>query len=329
MIVAVAFGRFTGPTIEHDKLIRRVFKEKADKHLIYVFGPVARSMISDRDPLTVQEKVRRLRRLYPEYSSSFVEGGSRHLESPIQAIIKTWHDFQNDNLILIAGSHDPKDDGGSIEKYREYIEKYNYTRFADNSLRFAYQNIKYVEIQRGEVSGSKAREFARNHHINMVDQFLPMLSPRFKRYQAKALMKVIQKRMNPKKLEKPLVGSGYKAQRHTNKYINPFIGKQLTHLMAKDSGPFKKGDFVTILETRTDGSKHYTRVENHRGSAWVYNGHICKPAGHVKRNGEAGFRAEDELIKALKEEQMMLSDAKGAGSTGGHDFHLVKKQQAA
>lgn len=329
MIIAVAFGRFTGPTIEHDKLIRRVFQEQADLHLIFVFGPVVRSMISDRDPLTVQEKVRRLRRLYPEYASSFIEGGSRHLESPVQAIIKTWHDYQNDNLILIAGSHDPKDDGGSVEKYKEYIDKYNYTRFADNSLRFAYQNIKYVEIQRGEVSGSKAREFARNHHINMVDQFLPMLSPRFKKYQAKALMKVIQKRMNPKKLEKPLVGSGYKAQRHTSKYIQPFIGKQLTHLMAKDSGPFRKGDFITILESKVESSKHYTKVENHRGSDWVYNGHICKPAGHVKRNGEAGFRAEDELIKALKEEQMMLADSKGAGSTGGHDFHLVKKQIAA
>lgn len=225
--VAFAAGRFTGPTTEHHKLLSKVFSTKADSHRVYVMGPSSEEKTTDKDPLTVQEKIEILKKLYPEHSDSFIPGTERHTKNPQKALIHAWHSLKKPgrkiHLTVVAGSGDEgvknkSSAGGSLEGYKSLVDKYNKTKFPQSEnpdgtirggdLRMDYESAKYVKNQRGETSGSVMRKAAKtldSNNPSHVSEFKKMLHPDYSDEEAKNLMNKIKSRSKPLKEESTLL----------------------------------------------------------------------------------------------------------------------------
>lgn len=219
--VVFAAGRFTGPTEEHHKLLSRVFGTKADSHRVYVMGPDSVEKTTDKDPLTVQEKIENLKKLYPEHSDSFIAGTERHTKNPQKALVHTWHSLKKPgrkvHLTVIAGSGEEGVEkksaaGGSLESYKNLVNKYNKTRFPESTdeqgnkrggdLRMDYEKTNFVENPRGKTSGSVMRKSAKtldHNNPEHVAQFKKLLHPDFSTEDAAKLMKTIKERSKPLK----------------------------------------------------------------------------------------------------------------------------------
>jgi len=224
--VAFAAGRFTGPTAEHHKLISQVFDTPAHSHRIYVMGPGTKEETTEKDPLTVSEKIAHLRKLYPEKADSFIPGDHRHTKNPQKALVHTWHSLKSPgrkvHLTIFAGQGEEgiknkSSAGGSIESYKSLVDKYNKTRFPESTdeqgnkrggdLRMDFEpnengeNATLHPIKRGKTSGSVMRKAARElDHTNPehVKQFKSLLHPGFSHEDAANLMKTIKERSTKK-----------------------------------------------------------------------------------------------------------------------------------
>lgn len=214
--VAIGMGRFTGPTIEHQKLIDKVFAQPAHAHHIFVMGPETHEQTTAKDPLTADEKVAQLKKLYPEKADSFIPGTHRHTKNPNKAMTWTWHQHQKPNrnvhLTVVGGSGEAgiaskSKAGGSSDVYKGLLDKYNKTKFPESTMpdgtkrggdyRMNYASHKIVENPRGNVSGSVMRNFAVNNDFDNpahVKEFKKMLHTGFSHADAKTLMKKIKER---------------------------------------------------------------------------------------------------------------------------------------
>lgn len=214
--VVFAAGRFTGPTEEHHKLLSKVFNTKADSHRVYVMGPDSDEKTTEKDPLTVEEKIHHLRNLYPEHADSFIAGTERHTKNPQKALVHTWHSLKKPgrkiNISIVAGSGEEgvknkSSAGGSSESYKKLITTYNRTRFPESTdeqgnkrggdLRMDYNEVHHIENPRGKTSGSVMRKMARDSDHNNpehVKKFKKLLHPGFSDEDAQHLMKKIKER---------------------------------------------------------------------------------------------------------------------------------------
>jgi hypothetical protein len=219
--VVFAAGRFTGPTEEHHKLLKRVFGTPADSHRVYVMGPESKEKTTDKDPLTVEEKISQLKKLYPEKADSFIAGTDRHTKNPLKALVHTWHSLKKPgrkvHITVHAGEGEEgvkskSSAGGSIDSYKGLVDKYNKTSFPESvdeqgnkrggDLRMDYESAKFIGNPRGKTSGSVMRQTARSlDHNNPehVAQFKKLLHPNFSHEDAKGLMQKIKDRSKPLK----------------------------------------------------------------------------------------------------------------------------------
>lgn len=224
--VVFAAGRFTGPTVEHHKLISKVFNTPAHSHRIYVMGPSTKEETTEKDPLTVSEKVAQLKKLYPEKADSFIAGDHPHTKNPQKALVHTWHFLQKPgrkvHLTVIAGQGEEgiknkSSAGGSLEGYKSLVDKYNKTRFPESTnpdgtkrggdLRMNYDSVKFEPNPRGTTSGSVMRKAARDmDHTNPehVKEFKKLLHPDYSHEDAANLMKTIKER-SAKKVSESLL----------------------------------------------------------------------------------------------------------------------------
>lgn len=214
--IAAAAGRFNGVSKEHEKLLNNVFSQKAHKHYVFVMGPSTPEETTDKDPMTIGEKIDRLKKLYPEHADSFIPGDHHHTKSPAKALAWMWHrhkdDSPNINLTMVAGSgnegiKNKSSAGGSSENYKGLLDKYNGTRFPrtenpDGTVRggdhrMNYSSYKVVENPRGETSGSAVRAAARSLDSNNpdhVEAFKKMLHSKTSSEDAQSLMDLIKQR---------------------------------------------------------------------------------------------------------------------------------------
>ena len=217
--VVFAAGRFTGPTVEHHKLLSNVFNTPANSHRVYVMGPSTKEETTDKDPLTVDEKVAQLKKLYPEKADSFISGNERHTKNPQKALVHTWHNLKQPgrkvHLTVVAGSGDTgiknkSSAGGSLEGYKSLVDKYNKTRFPTSTnpdgttrggdLRMDYESSKFVPNERGTVSGSVMRSAAKkmdHNNPSHVAEFKKLLHPDYSDEDAQTLMKTVKERSKP------------------------------------------------------------------------------------------------------------------------------------
>lgn len=193
--IAYAAGRFTGPTKEHQKLIDNVLAHPADHHHIFVMGPADHSKTTEKDPLTVHEKISHLKKLYPNHKHVFVPGTTIHTKTPAAAL--SWMHFRHKDkhdkmhLHVFAGQGEEgveKNAGGSIDSYKNMIGRLNKTKFPERinekgekvggDHRMNYKSVTYHGQDRGTTSGSVIRRHAYDSdHTNdkHVDQFRKMI----------------------------------------------------------------------------------------------------------------------------------------------------------
>lgn len=234
--IAAAAGRFTGPTIEHQKLLDNVFSQEAHKHYVFVMGPSTAEETTDKDPLTINEKIERLKKLYPERADSFIAGDHRHTKNPAKALAWMWHkhkdDSSNINLTMVAGAGDTgiknkSSAGGSVSSYRSLLDKYNGSKFPltvnpdgtsrGGDYRMNYNSYKMVENPRGETSGSAVRAAARSlddRNPSHVSAFRNMLHTKTTPEDAQSLMQLIKSR-TPSGAPKPKAKASRKLQEET------------------------------------------------------------------------------------------------------------------
>lgn len=218
--ITSAMGRFNGPTKEHEKLLDKVFSQPSHKHYVFVLGPKSKEETSEKDPLTADEKVEHLKKLYPEHKDSFIPGTSAHTKTPNQAMAWMYHQHKdhgkNLHLNVVAGSGEEgiknkSSAGGSSDNYRELLNKYNGSRFPERTdengnkvggdYRFNYKSTNVIENPRGTTSGSVVRKFAKENNPNNsqhVSKFKELLHSKFSDEHAKSLMSQLHDRLNTK-----------------------------------------------------------------------------------------------------------------------------------
>jgi hypothetical protein len=143
MIAAVAMGRFSGPTIEHEKLLDRLMATPADVHFIFVFGPTIKTDF--RNPQIAHAKARVIGTLYPV---CYVTGSHRN---PFTALRDLNDHVPLEYLRIVAGTGYKgimgADTGGSVEEYLGVAQRAGITA-----------DVIGVAQERGEVSGTMLRE---------------------------------------------------------------------------------------------------------------------------------------------------------------------------
>lgn len=241
--IAMAAGRFTGPTKEHEKLINEVFAQPADQHYIYVMGPSHPSETTAKDPLTIDEKLSYLRQLYPSHRDSFVPGNTDYTKTPPQAMAHIWHTNKDKadkiHLTVVAGDGDKgvigKDAGGSAGAYQDMIDRLNKTKYpvrttsdgrtVGGDYRMDYASTNVVRNPRGDVSGSVMRQAAREGDINNPDAvkvFMSLLHSGISMSQARKLMSQIQSRgiLQQALVLADLIGENYERVEETAKNLD-------------------------------------------------------------------------------------------------------------
>lgn len=230
--ITSAMGRFNGPTKEHQKLLDKVFAQPSHKHYVFVLGPKSKEETSAKDPLTVDEKVEHLKKLYPKHTDSFIPGTDAHTKTPNQSMAYMWHKHKNDgkhlHLNVVAGSgeegiRNKSTAGGSAENYKELLNKYNGSKFPERiddagnkvggDYRMNYKTAKVIKNPRGTTSGSVVRNFAKENNPENpehVSKFKSLLHSGFTDDHAKNLMSQLHDRLNTKK------------ESYTNKFLYKF-----------------------------------------------------------------------------------------------------------
>lgn len=171
--LAFAGGRFVGPTIEHQKLLERLFEVPADAYRVVVFGVMEEEATSEREPLTIPEKIEILKEAFPEHADAFIPADHPFLRTPNQALSWFYHEFEreadNINLTVVAGSGETgvvKNAGGSAESYRDILARLNESHFPNGQLRMKYNHPHIIGNPRGSVSGTSVRSFIVNTPLN-------------------------------------------------------------------------------------------------------------------------------------------------------------------
>lgn len=127
--------------------------------------------------------------------------------------------------------------------------------------------------------------------------------------------------------EAAIKANGPQGDRHAGKYITPYIGQQDTHVTNRAIGDLPAGSKVSILSSAKKQDKHYATVTSGGMTHEIPHSYLEKPAGAIRRKGDAGFAKESEIADHLKKHGLMDPKAVTAGSTGGHDFHVISKKQ--
>lgn len=177
----ISWGRFNPPTIGHEIVFKcandLAFKERADFFIV-----PSRTVDSEKNPLTLQEKISYLSKIFPEYNNNILNN------SDINTIIEAAKHFYNrgyKNLKLVVGS-DRKD-------RFEILNKYNNKDYNFNSIEIISAGERINENEgAASMSASKMREAAVEGNI---DAFMKGVAGRLDLEEGVKLMNLIRSRI--------------------------------------------------------------------------------------------------------------------------------------
>ena len=162
--MALAFGRFNPPTIGHEKLLRKVSQTPGDFKHVYL----SKSNDPKSNPLTVTQKIKYMRSMFPTHRSMF-----RIPKSNMILDIAT--EIYNDgytNINFVAGSD-------RVQEFKTILNKYNNVK-----SRHGFYNFKNIRvISAGErdpdaegatgMSASKMRKAVAQGDMKSFEKGLP------------------------------------------------------------------------------------------------------------------------------------------------------------
>ena len=164
--IALAVGRFQPITKNHERLFDRLLEIKADCHDI---GVVKGNNVHGRNPLTAEERINFLNKLYPQ-DLPFIQ----EVLNPVDALEKTYNlmkPYGDLKVILVGGIGDEgvtKHAGACIESYLDIMTRMNGNKYKSGDKAgeyyFNFKEYEVVGVQRGEVSGSYVREYIKENY---------------------------------------------------------------------------------------------------------------------------------------------------------------------
>jgi hypothetical protein len=152
----ISWGRFNPPTIGHE-VVFKTAKDFAERQNADFFIIPTKTSDKDKNPLTFEEKIKYLNKLFPEYSTSLVT------EEQIKTIIdaaKYLASKNYKNIKVVVGSD-------RVVQFQELLNKYNGKEYNFDSIEIlsAGDRIDTDEGVAG-ISASKIREAAIRGDIN-------------------------------------------------------------------------------------------------------------------------------------------------------------------
>lgn len=130
--------------------------------------------------------------------------------------------------------------------------------------------------------------------------------------------------------EKAIVSSGPKGERHLSKYIQPYLPGQPmhnkigTHSLRVDLPGAPAGTKVPLLRHRAIQGVHHVVVKAAGKEHILPVSKLSKPV-QGKNEANRGNVYEKKFTEHLRKHGLMKGG--GAGSTAGHDFHLINKKK--
>jgi len=119
---------------------------------------------------------------------------------------------------------------------------------------------------------------------------------------------------------------GIDAERHARQYLDPHIGSENTHTLAKPHGSIPAGVPVTVHGYgKNENGKWHATISHNGKKEQVPFGKINKKHGE-KGVTNKGFDYENNFVERLKKHGVMPKDIQAAGATGGTDFVVHNKK---
>lgn len=123
----ITYGRFNPPTVGHAKLVDHVLKQKGDHHIF-----VSHSQDAKKNPLSANEKVGYLKKMYPKHQSKF-HAATKEEPTIFHAAAKM-HRAGYEHLHVVVGAD-------RVQDFHEKLNKYN-GHFNEKGHGFHFKSIK-------------------------------------------------------------------------------------------------------------------------------------------------------------------------------------------
>ena len=180
----LSFGRLSPPTTGHQKLIDANLKQHGDHHVI-----VSHTQDNKKNPLTAEEKLHYLHKMYPEHKHVFSASSKEH--PTIFHAAANLHKKGYDHLHVVVGEDRVKEFHESLNKYNgKFDQKGNGYHFKSIKVSSAGHRDPDAEGTEG-MSASKMR-----HHAieGNTEEFKKGLHPALHAH-AEEIMKKIKDRI--------------------------------------------------------------------------------------------------------------------------------------
>jgi nicotinic acid mononucleotide adenylyltransferase len=179
--VVLSWGRFNPPTIGHE-VVFKFGSDLAKQNKADFFIVPTKTVDKEKNPLTLQEKITYLNKIFPEYTNNLINS------SQINTIIEAAKYFSNKgykNLKLVVGS--------DRKEQFEILNKYNNKDYTFNSIEIVSAGERLDEGEGvASMSASKMREAAVEGNI---DAFMKGVAGRLELEEGVKLMNLIRSRI--------------------------------------------------------------------------------------------------------------------------------------
>lgn len=178
----VSWGRFNPPTIGHE-IVFKIANELAKQNKADFFIVPTKTIDKQKNPLTLQEKISYLNKIFPEYNTNIIN--SSQINTIIEAA-KYFSDKNYKNFKLVVGS-DRK------EQFQEILNKYNKKDYNFNSIEIISAGERLDEGEgAASMSASKMRQAAIEGNI---EAFMRGIAGRLSLEEGVELMNLIRSRI--------------------------------------------------------------------------------------------------------------------------------------
>jgi len=156
----LTYGRMNPPTVGHAKLIDSMLSQKGDTHRVVV----SHSTDSKKNPLTGEEKVGLLHKMYPDHKHVF-QSATKEMPSIFHHAADL-HKQGHDHLHVVVGSD-------RVKEFTDSLNKYN-GKFNDKGDGYKFKSIKVTSAGDRDpdaegtegMSASKMREHAKTGNVS-------------------------------------------------------------------------------------------------------------------------------------------------------------------
>jgi nicotinamide mononucleotide adenylyltransferase/predicted nucleotidyltransferase len=281
--LVLTFGRFNPPTIGHEKLIKKVASTPGDIRHIYL----SKSQDVQKNPLTVTQKIKFMRDMFPQYKNMFrIPSSNMVLDIMVQEYKKGF-----ENITMVVGSD-------RVREFETLIKRYNGVKMRSGF--YDFKNIKVISAGERDpdaegasgMSASKMRAAVKNDDFETFAKGLP---PSYKGAQElfKAVATGMRVSYNRKKLAASVnhhMGYNFKPiasleEFEQNQIRDMYIREMIFNL--NDKVNYVKEDVQGVVKRR---GTNYIVIEDNNNNlhkCWIWD---CVP---VSSNREIEMREYD------------------------------------